>query len=127
MGDVYQRLRDSARGEKCTLLLFGCKHDTETTVLAHLPSKIGLKGTGMKVPCWWACFACQNCHDILDRRYASADFHALCTEKDILMAVQRTWARWFELGLLRVAGDEEKPPRKSKLSKIVPHPGVLRR
>lgn len=121
MGAVYEKLRESAKGQQCTLLIPNCcQGGTETTVLAHLKSGIGLKGTGMKVPDWWACFACQACHDALDgRRWSPAGLGRL--ESYILAAVQRTWAIWFEKGLLRVAGDEEKPARQRKggSSKIV--------
>jgi hypothetical protein len=122
MGAVHQKLRDSARGMECTLRLPGiCQGGTETTVLAHLHSGIGLKGTGMKVPDWWAVFACHACHDVLDRRRKIVPVG----DPNIFLhiyaaaAVQRTWAIWFELGLLRVAGDAEKPRTKLTSNKIV--------
>jgi hypothetical protein len=82
---------------------------------------------GMKVPDWWACFGCQACHDAIDRRThgistASAEF--ILT---LFGAVQRTLAIWFELGLLRVAGDAEKPRTKPTSNKIVPRPERFRR
>ena len=44
---ISQKLRDSARGQDCTLRLPGiCNFDSATTVLAHLPC--GQKGMGMK-------------------------------------------------------------------------------
>jgi hypothetical protein len=126
VGMVSQKLRDSARNQECTLRLPGiCQGGTETTVLCHLPSHIGLKGMGMKVPDWWACFGCHDCHDGIDRRRQ----HGLgdLFEVYLLAAVQRTWLHWFEEGLLRVAGDAEKPRAKPASSKIVPRPERFRR
>lgn len=63
--------RQSARGKNCTLRLCGCNGDTETTVLAHL-RMFGWGGMGSKPHDFLAVYACQHCHDILDRRDASA-------------------------------------------------------
>jgi hypothetical protein len=125
MGIVSQRLRDSARGQPCCLRIPGvCNGDPETTVLCHLPSGIGLKGIGMKTPDYWAVWGCHACHDALDRRRQ----HGLgdLLEVYILMALQRTWAIWFERGLLRVAGDEEKPRTKPTSSKVIARSSLYR-
>lgn len=123
MGDVYQKLRDSARGQHCTLQLPGvCIGGTDTTVLCHLPSRIGLKGGAMKVPDYWAVAGCFACHQALDSRRIHPSHEAFYC----MQALERQWAIWFDSGLLRVAGDDEKPSKRGS-SKIVPHPGVMRR
>ena len=44
-----QAIRDSARGESCTVRLIGvCNHDPETTVWSHYPLNDGGKGAGTK-------------------------------------------------------------------------------
>lgn len=115
MGVVSQKLRDSARGQPCALCLPGiCQGGTETTVLCHLPSHIGLKGVGMKVPDWWAVYGCHACHAALDQRRLHPSHEAY----HCMHALQRTWALWFELGLLSIVGERE--PRRKPSSKIMP-------
>lgn len=93
---VSKKLRDSARDQTCTLRLQGCGYDDGTVVLAHLPC--GQKGMGMKGPDVIACFACDNCHSIIDGRkrgeYETAD---------LLRALAETQVHWIEKGLLKVA------------------------
>src|ERR1044071_1773308 len=60
MSFVRKKLRDSARGEECTLNVYGvCNNNPETTVLAHLPDESN--GMGMKaddfLPAWHAVHA----------------------------------------------------------------------
>lgn len=118
MAFVSPRLRKSARGQECTLRLPGiCVGGTETTVLCHLPSHIGLKGAGMKVPDWWAVFGCHACHDVIDGRRLAGQANVFAPY--VLDAVQRTWAVWFDLGLLRAAGDDREP-RSRTIAKMLP-------
>lgn len=94
---VSKKLRDSARGQDCTVRIPGvCNFNPETTVLAHLPS--GSKGVGMKGPDNIAVFACSCCHDILDRRRNDIDLDW----RDILRALQETQSIWIMLGLLKI-------------------------
>ena len=98
----YQKLRDSARGEACTLQLHPyCNGNTETTVLCHLPSGSGI---GQKSPDWWAAFGCSDCHDVIDgRKNVSPD---LLSQEDINEAISRaqfrTWSRWVDTGLVKI-------------------------
>lgn len=63
------KLRDSAKGEACTLRLVGvCNLDWTTTVLAHSNRGADGKGLGQKADDDRACYACHACHDVLDRR-----------------------------------------------------------
>lgn len=97
---VSKKLRDSARGQSCTLRLPGvCNFDPETTVLAHLPC--GQKGMGMKGPDMIAVFACSACHDRLDARTSAAP---AVTGADMLRALAETQLIWIRDGLLTVKG-----------------------
>lgn len=95
-----KKLRDSARGEECTLRIPGvCCGDPETVVLAHAP--FGGKGMGMKPPDSWAAAACYRCHSVADGREKagiSREEMAECW----LRGIAETQARWFQLGYLKV-------------------------
>ncbi len=61
-------LREAARGEQCTLQIFGvCVGGTETTVLAHLHDSASF-GMGQKADDTSAIFACFGCHNEIDGR-----------------------------------------------------------
>ena len=94
---VSKKLRDSARGQTCTLRLQGCGYDDGTVVLAHIPC--GQKGMGMKGPDMVACFACDNCHSILDGRKRGE-----ISEGDQLRALAETQLRWIADGLMTIKG-----------------------
>lgn len=110
MGIVSQKLRDSAKGQECTFQIVGvCNHNPETTVLAHLPSQVAGKGT--KSDDWHAAFACSACHEALDQHLLSeANELAFC-----FRALQRTQKVWRDMGLITIAGDNEKKPSKKTL------------
>jgi hypothetical protein len=110
MGVVSKKLRDSARGQECTLRLHCCNENAATTVLAHLPSPV--KGMGNKGDDWHAVFACSSCHHALDMRLVPG------IERFIVHALRRTHKIWRDMGLIVIAGDNEKPRKPS--SKIMP-------
>ena len=100
MGMVSQRLRDSARGQQCSLQFPGvCNRDPATTVLAHLPSPV--KGMGNKGDDFFAVFACSNCHERLDLHNVD--------QECVVRALQRTMKFWIENGYLMIADKEPKP------------------
>jgi hypothetical protein len=88
-------LKDSAKGQNCTLRLMCCNSNSDTTVLAHLP--IGQKGMGMKRDDFCACFACSDCHDAIDGR-SKAEF----TEADLMRAWYNTLKVWLRMGLITI-------------------------
>lgn len=95
---ISQKLRDSARGQECTLRIPGvCCYDRETTVIAHLPVP-GFKGMATKVPDVFAVMSCHTCHAQLDQRRWEVD------PMDMLRALAETQMKWLEMGLLRVEG-----------------------
>jgi hypothetical protein len=90
------KLRESARGEHCTLEVAGvCGYDPSTVVLAH----IRIPGTGVarKPHDLHGCYACSRCHDVLDRRVLSHEF-----EQNrwfyIARGIMRTHERMLENG-----------------------------
>lgn len=114
MSDLAQRrepirsakLRDAARGEVCTLQIFGCcVGGTETTVLAHLHDETF--GRGQKADDTSAVFACYGCHDEIDGRTRRTQGEDLTWYK--LRALQRTIRRLVERGVLSVRLDRAKP------------------
>jgi hypothetical protein len=122
MGIISQKLRDSAKGETCTFQIAGiCNGNPETTVLCHLPSDV--KGMGNKSPDFIAAFGCFACHEAIDQRRLSVDdwlFYCL-------RAMQRTWSRWIERGLVIIPvdpGTAKRRPRNRSGMKSAPMPGT---
>ena len=94
------KIRESARGEQCTVRLPGvCNHNSETVVLAHY-RLLGHCGTGIKPPDFMGAYACSACHDEVDRRtrHLEADF----VQTAFAEGVMRTMAKLAEQGLLKV-------------------------
>ena len=93
-----KKLRDSARGQECTVRLPGiCNFRTDTTVLAHLPC--GQKGMGMKGFDTVAVYACDCCHGVIDGRAAGeVDW------QDMLRAVAETHEALIRAKILTVKG-----------------------
>lgn len=98
-----QKLRDSAEGEDCTVLLDECQNRSDTVVLAHLPSPD--KGTAIKSPDFWSVYSCETCHAIIDGkdrrrwRYTEATLNAI-----LMLALYRTQKRMIEKGLVKIDG-----------------------
>jgi len=96
----YQKLRDSARGEDCTLQIHPyCNGNPETTVLCHLPSGSGM---GQKSPDWFAVYGCSSCHDIIDGRKNTKAMFLNTIEFCEHRALFRTWNRMLEKGLIKI-------------------------
>jgi hypothetical protein len=97
----YQKLRDSARGEDCTLQIFPyCNQNPETVVLCHI-SISNNSGMGIKPPDWFGVYGCSDCHDIIDGRKLVG---VGMDEKQSLSltALYRTWERMIEKGLIKI-------------------------
>ena len=59
------KIRQSAKGEQCTVRIPGiCNWNPETVVLAHLNGG----GMGMKNPDYQGAYCCSACHEVLDGR-----------------------------------------------------------
>ena len=97
-----KHLRESARGQECTLQIAGiCNYRSETTVLAHLPSES--HGMGLKADDISACFACSACHDVIDNR-SSIRISKEDREFYMRRAQIRTMNIWVDMGLVTVKG-----------------------
>lgn len=97
-----KKLRDSAKGQECTLRIPGiCNFNPETVVLAHLPDES--HGMSRKSDDISACFSCSSCHDLLDGRGGPQIGKS---EKEWYMrrAQTRTLRKWLEMGLITVKG-----------------------
>ncbi|WP_317177187.1 DUF1364 domain-containing protein [Pectobacterium sp. HCp5_1] len=95
-------LRDSARGQVCTLQISGiCNFNRETTVLCHLPSLT--HGMAYKSDDFYAVFGCSACHDVIDGRMPY-DWRPGEKEETYLAALHATWRTWFEGELLAEKG-----------------------
>lgn len=108
MGIISAKLRASAKGQQCTFNTSYCNHDTETTVLCHLPSEV--KGIGNKGDDWHAAFGCSACHEVIDQ-------HKLPAEAELfycLRALRRTQAHWIARGLIVVPVDPATAKRRPK-------------
>lgn len=118
-------IREAARGEECTVQIFGvCVGGTETTVLAHLHDEASF-GMGQKADDSSAVFACHGCHDELDGRTRKTAGKDLTWYK--LRALKRTVRRLIEKSVYTAKLDAEKPAtdrptkqRKTKASRPIP-------
>ena len=100
----FPKLRESARGEECTLRIHPyCNGDPATTVLCHLPSG---SGWGQKSPDWFAVYGCSNCHDIIDGRVTDPQIRIMLGRTElselVMPALFRTWERMIEKGLIKI-------------------------
>jgi len=101
------KIRDSARGQQCMVIIPGtCNSDPATTVLAHTGS--GTDKRNRETEAWNSAYACSDCHDAIDfrtRRFLSddpetqADLHH-DREMYIARAERRTQRILADLGLM---------------------------
>jgi len=93
---VSKKIRNSARGEDCSMRLPGiCNFNPESTSLCHINTVF--KGTGMKSPDIFAFFGCSACHDAVDGRSNNP-----VDPQDILNAMVETQMKLFEKGLIKL-------------------------
>lgn len=97
------KLRNSAKGQSCTLRLFCCNGGGESAVLAHYPDGSGTGKMGGKSSDVSAGDSCFECHTVIDNR---AEFLKHYTMEDYWYFVHRsmveTLANRFERGLIKV-------------------------
>ena len=90
-----KKIRDSARGQDCTVNTQFCSHNNETTVLAHY-GEPGEKGVGIKADDTSGFYSCYDCHIAIDQhKLSSADEIWYC-----FRACRRTWKLLLEKGVL---------------------------
>lgn len=90
-----KKIRESARGEACTMRIIGCMPDRETVVLAHLSGAgIGLKSLDIH-----GAYLCLNCHDIYDGRKPVPE--GINISEEMFFAVVETQKIMHEKGLIK--------------------------
>ena len=95
-----KKMRDSARGEECTLEILGvCSYNTETVVLCHFPDESGVMGS--KVDDFCAGYACHTCHTAIDQRGSCPEFDER-SEWYLRRSQNRTARRMFETGTIKL-------------------------
>ncbi len=95
-----QKLRDSARGEECTLQFpVICNGNPETTVLCHLPDES--HGMGRKSDDISVAYGCSACHDMIDGR--CGNIVLVGADATFRRAQNRTLRRMIEKGLIKIA------------------------
>lgn len=109
MALISTKLRNSARGQTCTLQIAGiCCYDPDRTVLCHIRDES--KGMGNKAADWSACFGCDRCHEAIDQ-------HRLPIAEErfyLLRALQRTWEIWIAKGLIHLPIDPATAKKRPK-------------
>lgn len=98
---VSKKLRNSARGEDCTLNIVGvCSYNPETVSLCHLPDES--HGMGRKSDDISAAYGCDMCHAVIDGRVPHIWEDG---EKEFYMrrGMVRTWRKAIERGLIKIA------------------------
>lgn len=120
MGVVVQAIRDSARGEACTLRTYLCNYNDDTTVFCHGP-RLDTAGMGQKVDDYWGAYGCSGCHTAMDEHKVE-DLASWVLFW--LKAIQRTQRRLYEKGIMSFP-ERAKTPKT--VNKIVPRPEHFRR
>ncbi|CAH9012607.1 protein of unknown function DUF1364 [Vibrio phage 199E37-1] len=92
-----KKVRNSARGESCTLRFYQvCNDNPDTVIFAHVGSQGGM---GMKCGDNFGVYACSSCHDLIDGRIKSPngnyDFSS-----DILRALEETQQKLIDKELM---------------------------
>ena len=99
---TVQAIRDSARGESCSIRITGaCNNNPATTVWCHLPGIDGDRGMGLKALDHCGAYGCASCHDVLDGR---APLPAGATRQSVMLDFffghMRSLVRLAQKGLL---------------------------
>lgn len=96
-----KKIRDSARGQECTVNSPWCNHNPDTTVFAHY-GEPGEKGMGLKPDDTSGVYACSSCHDWLDGRIIPKGSESYGGKEWYWFhAMRRTWKLLVENGVLK--------------------------
>lgn len=87
-----KKIRESARGEDCTLRVSPLCRDGDTVVFCHLNT--GFRGVGLKSPDLFGVYGCYECHNMLDKSEVGY--------QDQLRALTETQMKLYDKGLLEV-------------------------
>ena len=91
-----QKIRDSARGQDCTINSPWCNYNPETVVFAHY-GEPGEKGTALKPSDESGFYACYDCHVAIDQ-------HKMSAQEELwycFRACRRTWRSLLDREILK--------------------------
>jgi len=96
------KIRQSARGEDCTINLEGvCNYDTATVVWCHSNRASDGKGMGRKADDDRGAYGCRSCHAIYDRQEKRPDHLSLDdVEEAFTLAMEKSRAILASKGLV---------------------------
>ena len=93
------KIRESAKGESCSLRLHPkCTDEFGAVVLCHIGKS---RGMGIKCGDHFAVYGCNHCHDVIDNRVYT-EFSAIELEREKLRALEETQLKLINKGLLNV-------------------------
>ena len=94
-----KKITNSAKGEDCTLRIYGvCNFNSTTTIPAHMNGG----GMGYKHHDIHMCYACSDCHDWLDGR---VDYHSTedwMKKAEFGRAMVETQSKLIQKGLIKL-------------------------
>ncbi|MDF3904653.1 nuclease domain-containing protein [Paracoccus sp. AS002] len=96
---VCNAIRQSARGEECTLKSAVCNGDPSTTVFCHI--RLPGDGIGIKPPDFFGFYGCSACHAVQEARDFTTGAFGF---EDLMIALRRTQERLHRKGLLNFSG-----------------------
>ena len=87
-----KKITQSAKGESCTLRVFGvCNHNNETVVFAHVNANKGIGSKGHDIHGFYSCSSCHSETDI-----------GKVSDSDILRALMETQIKLYNKGLIKI-------------------------
>ena len=95
------KLRQSAKGESCTMESPNCNGNPETVVWCHSNFSMHGKGTGIKAHDVFGFYGCAGCHDWYDGRTNNRG--AIALKRDLFFAAHsKSLVRLIEKGILKL-------------------------
>jgi hypothetical protein len=93
---VSKAIRNSAKGQECTLRSPLCTDNAETTVFCHIDDSATGKGKGIKGSDLWGMYCCGECHRHYSHNKLSVPYI------DVLQALIKTQQILLDMGILKV-------------------------
>lgn len=98
---VNQKIRDSARGEECTVRIVGvCTFDPEKTIWSHAPLKAAGKGGQIKALDLCGAYCCTACDAVVDGQLKVPGVSRAQALEDWFMGHMRSLVRLRQKGLV---------------------------
>ena len=94
---ISKAIRQSAKGENCTLVSAVCNHNPETVVFCHI--RLPGDGIGRKPPDYFGFYGCSACHALQEARDITSGAYGF---EDLLIALRRTQEKLVAKGLLHI-------------------------